>query len=176
MLEDRTEHGGTAIDATIRTLGIRSDANVRIGERIVGYFDTLGRIEGTVERITDQGFSLDLATTLRKRDKLAAQLIWLANRSVLNLPEDRRHDRIVPRDPRITVRNLSNLTAPEISGHIIDVSLSGASVSVRGSFNRGDEIMLGSTPARVVRVFDNGVAAEFRAPVPEKMFSPSIRL
>jgi len=36
--------------------------------------------------------------------------------------------------------------------------------------------MLGTTPARVVRVFDGGVAVEFRAPVPEKMFSPAIRL
>jgi len=28
--------------------------------------------------------------TPRKRDKLAAQLTWLANRQILNLPEDRR--------------------------------------------------------------------------------------
>ncbi len=176
MLEDRTEHGGTVLEASIKALSIRSDADVRIGERLVGYFDTIGRIEGTIERVTEGGFVVELATTLRKRDKLAAQLIWLANREVLNLPEDRRHDRIVPRDPRIMVRNLSNSLAPTVAGHIIDVSLSGASVSVRGEFKRGDELMLGTTPARVVRVFDGGVAAEFRAPVPDKMFSPDIHL
>lgn len=176
MLEDRSEHGGTAIDASIKALGIRSDAVVRIGERVVGYFDTIGRIEGTVERLAQDGFVVELATTLRKRDKLAAQLIWLANRDQLGLPEDRRHDRIVPRDPRIMVRNLSNGLAPTIAGHVIDVSLSGARVSVSGEFQKGDDLMLGTTPARVVRVFDGGVAVEFRAPVPEKMFSPAIRL
>jgi len=84
MLEDRSEHGGTATDASIKALGIRSDAVVRIGERVVGYFDTIGRIEGTVERLTPEGFVVELATTLRKRDKLAAQLIWLAR-----IPEGR---------------------------------------------------------------------------------------
>jgi len=176
MLEDRTEHGGTAIEASIRAFRIVSDADVRIGERIVGYFDTLGRIEGTVERVMEDGFAVELATTLRKRDKIAAQLIWLANREILGLPEDRRHDRVVPRDPRVMVRNLSNSLAPTVAGHIIDISLSGTSVSVRGDFKRGDELILGTTPARVVRVFDGGVAAEFRAPVPERMFSPDMHL
>ena len=44
---------------------------------------------------------MTIAATPRKRDKLAAQLTWLANRSTLGLPEDRRHDRIVPRNPML---------------------------------------------------------------------------
>lgn len=176
MLEDRSEHGGTAVDASIKAIAIRSDATVRLGERVVGYFDTIGRVEGTVERLTEDGFALDLATTLRKRDKLASQLIWLANRDILNLPEDRRHDRVVPRDPRVQVRNLSDLSRPAIAGHIIDISPGGAGVSVAGAFGKGDEIMLGTTPARVVRAFDGGIAVEFRAPIPDAMFSPDIQL
>ncbi|MGL5447087.1 MAG: PilZ domain-containing protein [Rhabdaerophilum sp.] len=176
MLEDRTEHGGTAVDASIKAIAIRSSAAVRIGERVVGYFDTIGRIEGNVERLTEDGFAMELATTLRKRDKLASQLIWLANRAILNLPEDRRHDRVVPRDPRVQVKNLSDLSRPPTSGHIIDVSVGGAGVSVAGQFEKGDEIMLGTTPARVVRAFDGGIAVEFRAPIPDIMFSPEIRL
>ena len=34
---------------------------------------------------------------VRKKDKLAAKLTWLANRHELNLPEDRRHDRATPK-------------------------------------------------------------------------------
>ena len=170
---------GCGKSTTLRMIaGLESvtEGTLRIGERVVGYFDTIGRIEGNIERLTPEGFVVELATTLRKRDKLAAQLIWLANRDQLSLPEDRRHDRIVPRDPRLMVRNLSNGLAPTIAGHVIDVSLSGARVSVPGEFQKGDDLMLGTTPARVVRVFDGGVAVEFRAPVPEKMFSPAIRL
>lgn len=176
MLEDRSEHGGTTVDASIKAIAIRADATVRIGERVVGYFDTLGRLEGNVERLIEGGFAMELATTLRKRDKLASQLTWLANRAILNLPEDRRHDRVVPRDPRVQVKNLSDLGRPPTSGHIIDVSVGGAGVSVAGLFEKGDEIMLGTTPARVVRAFDGGIAVEFRAPIPDVMFSPEIQL
>ena len=42
---------------------------------------------------------MTISATPRKRDKLAAQLTWLANRHILGLPEDRRHGRIAPRNP-----------------------------------------------------------------------------
>jgi hypothetical protein len=82
----------------------------------------------------------------------------------------------VPRDPRVLVKNLSDLSRPPVSGHIIDVSPGGAGVSVIGLFEKGDDIMLGTTPARVVRAFDGGIAVEFRAPIPDLMFSPDIQL
>jgi hypothetical protein len=176
MLEDRTEHGGTAVDASVRAISIRTDAVARVGERVVGYFDAIGRIEGKVEPLNPDGFQLELTTTLRKRGKLAARLIWLANRDVLNLPEDRWHDRVVPLDPRVTVKNLSDVGHAPMAGHLIDLSQGGAGVSVTGRFQKGDDLLLGTTPARVVRVFDGGVAVEFRAPIPDVMFSPEIRL
>lgn len=176
MLENRTEFGGTTIDASVKAITIRTDARPRLGERIVGYFDTIGRIEGTVERLIDDGILMELANTIRKRDKLAAQLTWLANREMLNLPEDRRHDRVVPRDPRVLVRLAEAPESTAVAGALIDVSHGGAAVSVQGKFSRGDEVMLGTTPARVVRAFDGGFAAEFRAPVPDVMFSVEIRL
>ena len=177
MLEDRTEHGVTAIDASAKAMGIQSEIAPRLGERVIGYFYTLGRVEGTVNRLSEKGFVIDLSTTVAKRDRLAAQLTWLANRDMLNLPEDRRHDRVVPRDPRIMVRQLSNPAGTELPGHLIDVSRGGAAASVRGAtFKRGEEVMLGTTPARVVRAFEGGIAVEFYGQVPETMFSENIRL
>lgn len=177
MLEDRSEHPATAQDASLKAMTIESEIDPRLGERVVGYFYTIGRIEGTVSRLTEKGFVLDITTTLVKREKLAGQLTWLANRDMLNLPEDRRHDRIVPRDPRILVRQMSNPSGAELPGHLIDVSRSGAAASVRGAtFKKGDEVMLGTTPARVVRAFDGGIAVEFYGQVPEHMFSEGIRL
>ena len=61
--------------------------------------DHLGRLEGKVARTFENGFAMTISATLRKRDKLAAQLTWLANRQILNLPEDRRHGRFAPRNP-----------------------------------------------------------------------------
>ena len=71
-------------------------------------------------------FAMTIGATARKRDKLAAQLTWLANRNILGLPEDRRHGRIVPRNPvgRLIMPNGVNLTC-----RIIDVSQSGAGIA-----------------------------------------------
>jgi hypothetical protein len=175
MLEDRMEHGGTAVEASLQSMLIEANCRPRIGERVVGYFFSIGRVEGNVTALEGGGFVIEMATTLVKRDKLANQLTWLANREMLNLPEDRRHDRVVPRNPSIAVRNLAQPGEP-LMGHLIDVSRSGAAVSIRGPFQRGDEIMLGTTPARVVRAFDGGIAVEFHGPVPDAMFDEGIEL
>ena len=53
------------------------------GERVVAYFDHVGGIEGTVVRAFDGGFAFKIDATQHKREKLAAQLTWLANRSEL---------------------------------------------------------------------------------------------
>src|SRR5262249_55237143 len=71
----------------------------RIGERIVAYVDHLGRLEGAIVRIFSLGFAMTIMATARKRDKLAAQLTWLANRHIFDMPEERKHPRIVPRNP-----------------------------------------------------------------------------
>ena len=177
MCEDRSEHAATAIEASARSVLVECEAVPRLNERIIGYFFTLGRLEGAVSQLTERGFVMDVATTALKRDRLAGQLTWLANREILNLPEDRRHDRVVPRDPRIIVRQLSNPSGAELPGILIDVSRGGAAASVKGAtFKRGDEVMLGTTPARVVRAFDGGIAVEFYGQVPENMFSENIRL
>ena len=42
-----------------------------------------------IARLIDNGFAMTIAATARKRDKLAAQLTWLANRHILNItPSD----------------------------------------------------------------------------------------
>src|SRR5690242_7990081 len=57
------------------------------GEKVIAYLDEIGRVEGGITESIDGGFVMDLAASPRKRDKMAAQLTWLANKDVLNLPE-----------------------------------------------------------------------------------------
>jgi hypothetical protein len=94
----------------------------------------------------------------RKREKLAAQLTWLANRHELDLPEDRRHERIAPRNPLSTLRLDGG---QEYRCRIIDLSLSGAAVEVGIKPELGTAVTLGTMRGRVVRHFDDGVAIEF---------------
>lgn len=176
MFENRTECAATTTEASVKALVFTSDRSPRPGERVIGYFDGIGRVEGVAERVQDGMTVLSLGNTLRKREKLAGQLTWLANREVLNLPEDRRHERIVPRDPRVTVRLAESAQAEVLLGALIDISHGGAAVSVQGNFKKDDEVVIGTTPARVIRAFDGGFACEFKAPIPDIIFSVDLKL
>lgn len=101
---------------------------------------------------------MTIGATPRKRDKLAAQLTWLANRDILNLPEDRRHDRIVPRNP-IAVLTLEDGT--KMTCRIIDLSLSGAAIAAENRPPLKSTVFLGRVQGRVVRNLEDGFALEF---------------
>jgi hypothetical protein len=131
-----------------------------IGERIIAYLDHLGRIEGTLEAQVDGGFCMNIDASPRKRDKMAAQLTWLASKDLLNLPEDRRHERVVP-DIRHSTVVLDD--GRRYNCKIIDISLSGAAIELDVRPAMGTPIALGRMRARVVRHFQNGVAVEFVA-------------
>src|SRR3954467_8774779 len=103
MLADRREFPCQVIDMSPGGMAVIAPVNGRAGERVIAYIDHIGRVEGTLIRQFGNGFAMTIAATPRKRDKLAAQLTWLANRHILGLPEDRRHGRLVPRHTRSTI-------------------------------------------------------------------------
>jgi hypothetical protein len=167
MLEDRREFpcqtlnmspGGAALIATVLP---------QVGEHVVAYIDHIGRIEGRCVRHIENGFAMTIAGTVRRRDKLADQLTWFANRGVLGLPEDRRHDRFSLRDPRSTLTLPTGVTVP---CRVLDVSLSGAAVAADVRLPIGSPVTLGRTLGRVVRHLDGGLAIEFtRVQTPETL-------
>jgi hypothetical protein len=158
MLADRQEYPCQVQDMSPGGMSLVAPVSGKAGERVVAYIDHVGRLEGTIVRLHRTGFSMTIAATARKRDKLAAQLTWLANRDILGLPEDRRHERIVPRNPRTTMLLPNGMTVP---CRIIDMSLSGAAISSETKPEVGTLIWLGKTQARVVRYIENGFAVEF---------------
>jgi hypothetical protein len=158
MLESRREYPCQTVNISPGGLAILAPVMGNIGERVVIYLDQLGRVEGTVVRQFQNGFAIAFSATVRKRDKLASQLTWLANRQLLGLPEDRRHDRVQPRIPR-TVITLDN--GQQVVARLIDISTSGAGISTDLKLVMDQRIVVGKLPAKVVRVFEGGVAVEF---------------
>jgi hypothetical protein len=160
MLENRQEYPCRIINMSPGGMAVMADAPGKMGERVIAYVDHLGRLEGKIAREFEGGFAMSIGATPRKRDKLAAQLTWLANRQILNLPEDRRHGRIVPRNPRgrLILPNGTNVTC-----RVIDMSLSGAAIAVPPALLPpiGAAVTIGKTPGRVVRHIDDGFAIEF---------------
>ena len=160
MLENRQEYPCRIINMSPGGAAVMADAPGKVGERVIAYVDHLGRLEGKIARSFEGGFAMSIGATPRKREKLAAQLTWLANRQILNLPEDRRHGRVVPRNPiaRLILPNGINITC-----RVIDVSLSGAAIAVPPDQLPpiGAAVTIGKTPGRVVRHIDDGFAIEF---------------
>jgi PilZ domain-containing protein len=173
MLADRQEYPCQTVNVSPGGALLVAAAPGKIGERIVVYLEHLGRVEGVITRHAPQGFAITIAATPRKRDKLASQLTWLANRSALGLPEDRRHERIVPRRPSTVLRLESGREFP---AHLVDVSLSGAALSVAHKPPIGAAVTVGRTPARVVRHFQDGIAVEFRLPLSPDRFDENVVL
>jgi hypothetical protein len=158
MLADRREFPCQVVNMSPGGMALIAPASSDVGERVIAYIDHLGRLEGQIARVYQNGFAMTVAATPRKRDKLAAQLTWLANRHILNLPEDRRHGRIIPRNPmtRVVMPNGVNITV-----RIIDMSLSGAALKTEARPALGMLVTIGNVPGRVVRHLDEGFAVEF---------------
>src|SRR5579872_2497203 len=104
MLADRREFPCQVVNMSPGGMALLAPVAGQPGERIIAYVDHLGRLEGHIARFFENGFAMTISATTRKRDKLAAQLTWLANRHILDLPEDRRHGRINARDQTTTLK------------------------------------------------------------------------
>lgn len=173
MLEDRSEHPCQVVDMSPGNVAFRATRIAAPGEKVIAYIDHIGRIEGVVTRTFDDGFAMTVIASERKRDKLAAQLTWLANKHELDLPEDRRHERVAPRNPR-SILKLAD--GRQYQCRIIDLSLSGAAIEIEVKPALGVQVTLGTMRGQVVRHFDEGIAVEFaviqRPETLEAEFSP----
>ncbi|MCO6052072.1 PilZ domain-containing protein [Mesorhizobium sp. RP14(2022)] len=158
MLEDRTEHPCQVIDISPGDVAVRCDRIGEPGERVIAYLDHIGRLEGVLTRRLEDGFAMTVIASDRKKEKIAAQLTWLANKHELDMPEDRRHERVAPRNP-LTVLQL--LDGRQYRCRVVDVSLSGAAIEVDVKPALDVQVLLGNMRGRVVRHFEDGVAIEF---------------
>ena len=158
MLADRREFPCQVVDMSPGDVRVEAPVTGKPGQRVVAYIDHLGRVEGTISRVSATGFAMSISATARKRDKIAAQLTWLANRQILGLAEDRDYERSTPRNDRSIVKMPNGIS---VTCRIIDLSLSGAAIATDKVPPIGALITLGKVPARVVRHVDGGFAVEF---------------
>ncbi|MGY2049904.1 PilZ domain-containing protein [Methylobacterium sp. JK268] len=173
MLSDRREYPCQTVDVSPGGVRLVCAVSGEVGERTVIYLEHLGRLEGTIARILPDGFAVALSATPHKREKIASQLTWLLNRASLGLPEDRRHERVVPRQAAVTLRLDGG---DEIPARLIDVSLSGAAIACDLPLPIDAPVTVGRTPCRVVRQFKGGLAVEFLLPLSPDRFDENLVL
>jgi hypothetical protein len=148
----------TALEMSSGDVLLSADVRAKSGEQIILHLDELGHFFGVVGGHDPAGFIMTLQLSRAQRDKLADQLTWFANRHLIDLPEERRHERIAPATTRAVLR------LPDGNDHIVkilDLSRSGVRIETNVLPAVGTPVVVGKTPAVVVRHFDGGIAGQF---------------
>lgn len=158
MRANKQEYPCKLQDISVAGAAMSSPVVVDLGERIVAYFDHLGGLEGTVARVFEGGFAMQFTATQHKREKIAAQLIWLLNRDLLAGVDERRHERVALRNTASSLKLAEGIVIP---CRVIDVSISGASIGTEARPAIGSEVLLGKLRARVMRHHDQGIGVQF---------------
>lgn len=158
MRANRQEYPCKLCDISVGGAAMMSPVNVEIGEKIVAYFDNIGGLEGQVVRNFEGGFAVVFNATQHRREKLAAQLTWLINQGKVPGLEERRHERVVPKN---TVSSLAIGDGEPVPVQVIDVSISGAAIATEHRPPVGMTVMLGKLRGRVVRHHEQGIGIEF---------------
>jgi len=159
MLSDGQESPCQIVDMSPGGIAIAGLVPAVARERVVIYADYLGRLEGTAVRMRPGGFAVTIsALSPKKRDKLAAQLTWLANRELLREGDLRRHERVVSQDPRSTLTMPNGVCLPCV---VIDMSACGAAIACARKPPVGMMVTIGRVQSRVMRHIDVGFVVEF---------------
>jgi hypothetical protein len=155
---ERREFSCRTVDISCYDLAVMVPVSGPIGERVIASFNELGKLEGQIVRLNDDGFVMSLVLAEEQRERLVARILWLEMRKHLNLPDDRRHKRFVPKHPHSSVMLADGRVC---DCFVMDMSASGVAVSAEIEPKIGDVLAVGKVVGRVVRIFREGFAIRF---------------
>jgi hypothetical protein len=128
------------------------------GERVITFFGELGKLDGWITDIVENGFLIDLAVTKKAREGLASKLVWLEKKQRETVVDARQQKRLIPEKPHT---NLIFADGTTICCFVIDVSPSGVAVSADVEPEIGTRLAVGRAVGHVVRRFNEGFAVQF---------------
>ncbi|MFV0280143.1 MAG: PilZ domain-containing protein [Rhodoblastus sp.] len=173
MLENKQEYPCRTVDASPGGLLIAGPTRGALGERVVFYFEELGRLEGVVVRNAEAGFAVVLVLSPAKRERIADLLTWIANSETEDGVASRRHKRIVPKE-KSALMLVEGRTALPVE--IVDVSVSGVGLRCDKLPPIDARVEIGRRSGRIVRHFNGGLAIEFSRLIPIEEFDEDIIL
>ncbi|MFN0218163.1 MAG: PilZ domain-containing protein [Hyphomicrobium sp.] len=168
MRADHSEHACTLRDVSVGGASVMTEAPVDLGEHIVAYFENLGGLQGTVARQLEGGFAFQFNVSDHKREKLAAQIMWLINRDAYPDAMGRSHERIGKRGERATLKLEEGVT---VDVELLDLSASGASIGTSARPAIGADVSINKIPAVVRRHHEKGFGVQFLTVLPEETLS-----
>lgn len=162
LASDGEEFTCSAIDVCAGGLRIDLTRPLPRGDNLVLYIDEIGRVEGFVARVLDDGgYAIQFTAPPRKRDKIADQLTWLINKDRLGLTDERIAERRTGGGQVIATYG----KGMSIACAVADVSLFGFALKTAGPRPMiGDRVQIGERAGTCVRYIEGGFAVDFRTP------------
>ena len=131
----------------------------KIGDRLTSYFQEFGKFDGCITDTMKGSFLFELEMTRARRARFAEKLIWIEKKqSDPTVVDARNNRRLVPATPHTTLTLADGSTRECL---IMDVSVSGASVSAEIQPPLGMPLAVGACVGRVIRLLPNGFAVKF---------------
>lgn len=160
MLPNQLEIPCQAIEMSPDQAMLVSAHSPRIGDKAIIYLDNVGRIEGNITGHFTGGFAIEIECTPRKRDKLAGLIKQHKAHEEFGQDNQRAHQRIAPKNTNSELKLTDGRAYPI---KIIDISLSGAAISIDVKPAIGSKVWLAGMEGTVVRHFQEGIGMQFAA-------------
>lgn len=144
---------------------ITASAEIKADERVVIYLDQIGRVSGTVARVSgDKEYAIIFDMSAYKREKLAEQLTLMITKDRIGIEQDRRIRKPAARsEVEIHVDG-----GGIIIGEVVDFSLVGINVKTPAMPPRiGAWVRIGGVHGRVARFIDGGFGVDFESNGPD---------
>jgi hypothetical protein len=153
------EYACRAINLSVRAVAFAAPVRTTLGEWVRAEIETVGRIEGKVERLLDErGFVVGIEATDEQRARLADKILWAEKHKDLEVSDKRKHPRFVPSKPHSIIVFADGTMA---DCFVIDLSISGAAIATEVTPPIGTVLAVGRVVGRVVRHFAGAFAVEF---------------
>jgi len=147
-----------AVNVSPRSIALACPVYGKVGDRVIAQIDHLGKLEGVITRLLEQGFVMAITASEQDRERLAAKIKWLENYKNHDTHDRRGDERVVPANP---MSKLILADGKVETCLVIDISVSGAAVSSETVPEVGTVLAVGSVVGRVVRHFVGGFAVQF---------------
>lgn len=160
-------------DLSADGIRFRSAVVPHVDEALTCSIRHAGSLEAVVVRTGVESFAVRVLRADHPLGLVVESLVGMALAQNPPTLATRIHPRIVPdvQDVLVTTE-----TGALLAGRVINISASGAALSLEEPVEIGSLITIGRTQAKVARRFENGIGAAFLAPFHEDAVGPHIVL
>ena len=149
-----------AVNISTHGIAVAAPVAAKVGVWVIAEIEQLGRLWGSIVRVFDLGFAMDIQASDQEREMLAAKIDWIERHKDFEIRDNRAHARFFPRRPHSLLTLADGSVVPCF---VIDISVSGAAVSADIVPKIGAVLAVGSVVGRVVRFVPGGFAVAFVA-------------